>query len=414
MGWFDDDDEDEEDSGRPSNASAFQIRNGDGNGDDGGGDNDGEEEEEDPLDAYMKSLDATSTTSEKKSSNGGGAGGRLDHDAEDEATFHWEIPSFYNSRSRNAKDLVDVGGSRLLSTGADFDDLDNNNNDDDQDAGTDGGSAMERFKYQAREARSAMSSTFVRAGGGGGGNAAGKKAHAHDDGNDYGGGNDDDDEPLNSMQQLQQQRHQMLHQEVDPLERVDHRQMKYPPFRRQFYAPPNTESGHAWRREHDVVCTPGNFDPILGFGELVESPCINQGNDKIDGNYNTGVFPPELLRTIAQSGYDSPTLVQSQTLPVALSGNDALITASTGSGKTLAYLWPMVVHILDQPSINPGVDGPIGIILTPTRELAKQVHRYAQTFVECVGGYAVEVSGGTRGTWELIKELKKGDDVGFG
>ena len=85
--------------------------------------------------------------------------------------------------------------------------------------------------------------------------------------------------------------------------------------------------------------------------------------------------------------------------------------AATGSGKTLAFIWPMVVHINDQPHIVPGVDGPIGVVLTPTRELAKQVYKYAKTFIECIGGKAIEVAGGNKGTWELTKELKKGCEI---
>jgi superfamily II DNA/RNA helicase len=53
--------------------------------------------------------------------------------------------------------------------------------------------------------------------------------------------------------------------------------------------------------------------------------------------------------------------------------------ASTGSGKTLAYLWPMIVHILDQPQMQLG-DGPIGLVLAPTRELAAQIHSEAKKF----------------------------------
>ena len=71
----------------------------------------------------------------------------------------------------------------------------------------------------------------------------------------------------------------------------------------------------------------------------------------------------------------------------------------------------MVVHINDQPHIVPGVDGPIGVVLTPTRELAKQVFKYAKTFIECIGGKAIEVAGGNKGTWELTKELKKGCEI---
>lgn len=49
--------------------------------------------------------------------------------------------------------------------------------------------------------------------------------------------------------------------------------------------------------------------------------------------------------------------------------------ARTGSGKTAAYLWPLLVHIMDQKELKEG-DGPIGLILAPTRELAQQVKIY--------------------------------------
>lgn len=47
--------------------------------------------------------------------------------------------------------------------------------------------------------------------------------------------------------------------------------------------------------------------------------------------------------------------------------------AKTGSGKTLAFIWPMLVHIMDQPELKDG-DGPVGLILAPTRELSQQVN----------------------------------------
>lgn len=46
--------------------------------------------------------------------------------------------------------------------------------------------------------------------------------------------------------------------------------------------------------------------------------------------------------------------------------------AKTGSGKTAAFIWPMLVHIMDQKELEPG-DGPIAVIVCPTRELCQQV-----------------------------------------
>jgi ATP-dependent RNA helicase DDX42 len=56
-----------------------------------------------------------------------------------------------------------------------------------------------------------------------------------------------------------------------------------------------------------------------------------------------------------------------------LSGRDIIGIAKTGSGKTAAFLWPALVHIMDQKELQPG-DGPIVLILAPTRELAQQVN----------------------------------------
>ena len=53
--------------------------------------------------------------------------------------------------------------------------------------------------------------------------------------------------------------------------------------------------------------------------------------------------------------------------------------ARTGSGKTAAYLWPMIPHIMDQEELQPG-DGPIGVVLAPTRELCIQIHQECRKF----------------------------------
>ncbi|KAL7544287.1 hypothetical protein ACHAWF_007671 [Thalassiosira exigua] len=381
MGLFDEDSDDSGD-GRallPSSSSAVAAAGG------GGGVVGDYEEEEDPLDAYMRSLDAAAPPPPPSSPTGSpssGGGGRLDVDAEDEATSHWEV-------KRPKSGDGGGGGARLLP----------------KRGGGDASSAA-RGSSQGlgeREARSALSSTFVRAG-------AGKKDGKRSTGGTD-GGDDDDDDGFGDLERAEKRRRDMMHQEVDPLARVDHAGIRYGSFRRAFYAPEDTAEGMAWRTEHDVTCAPGGYDPILGFGELGGH---GGGHGNGNGSDDRAVFPEELVRAIARSGYDSPTLVQSQTLPVALSGADALVTAATGSGKTLAYIWPMIVHINDQPHIVPGTDGPIGLVLTPTRELAKQVHKYAKTFVECIGGHAVEVSGGNRGTWELTKELKKGCEIVVG
>lgn len=59
-------------------------------------------------------------------------------------------------------------------------------------------------------------------------------------------------------------------------------------------------------------------------------------------------------------------------MPIALSGRDMIGIAKTGSGKTAAFIWPMLVHIMDQKELETG-EGPIAVIVCPTRELCQQV-----------------------------------------
>ena len=79
--------------------------------------------------------------------------------------------------------------------------------------------------------------------------------------------------------------------------------------------------------------------------------------------------------TIRQ-GFVKPTAIQCQAIPTALSGRDIIGLAKTGSGKTAAFVWPLIVHVMAQEELAHG-QGPIGIICSPTRELAQQI--YAET-----------------------------------
>ena len=83
-------------------------------------------------------------------------------------------------------------------------------------------------------------------------------------------------------------------------------------------------------------------------------------------------FPQYVLTEVKAQGFDRPTSIQSQGWPMALSGRDVVGIAETGSGKTLTYCLPAIVHINAQPLLAPG-DGPIVLVLAPTRELAVQI-----------------------------------------
>lgn len=92
-----------------------------------------------------------------------------------------------------------------------------------------------------------------------------------------------------------------------------------------------------------------------------------------------------------------------------MSGRDLIGIAKTGSGKTLAFLLPMFRHILDQPPLEE-TDGPIAVIMTPTRELCMQIGKDIKKFTKSLNLHAVCVYGGT-GISEQIAELKRGAEI---
>ncbi|XP_075792792.1 putative ATP-dependent RNA helicase DDX59 [Pelodiscus sinensis] len=83
-------------------------------------------------------------------------------------------------------------------------------------------------------------------------------------------------------------------------------------------------------------------------------------------------FPETLNYNLKNSGYEVPTPIQMQMIPVGLLGRDIVASANTGSGKTAAFLLPVIVKALEETKT------PSALILTPTRELAIQIERQAK------------------------------------
>uniref|UniRef100_A0A3B3DV06 RNA helicase n=1 Tax=Oryzias melastigma TaxID=30732 RepID=A0A3B3DV06_ORYME len=87
-------------------------------------------------------------------------------------------------------------------------------------------------------------------------------------------------------------------------------------------------------------------------------------------------FPLTLSDNLKKAGYEAPTPIQMQMVPVGLTGRDVIASADTGSGKTVAFLLPVIVRAMESPTICP-----VALILTPTRELAIQIERQAKELV---------------------------------
>ncbi|KAH7550517.1 hypothetical protein JRO89_XS13G0206400 [Xanthoceras sorbifolium] len=120
-------------------------------------------------------------------------------------------------------------------------------------------------------------------------------------------------------------------------------------------------------------------------------------------------FPGYCLEVIAKLGFVEPTPIQAQGWPMALKGRDLVGIAETGSGKTLAYLLPAVVHVSAQPRLVQG-EGPIVLVLAPTRELAVQIQEEALKFGSRASIRTTCVYGGAP-KGPQIRDLQRGVEI---
>lgn len=185
---------------------------------------------------------------------------------------------------------------------------------------------------------------------------------------------------------------------VEPLPFLDHAKIDYEDFARDFYDEPAelaalpTAAVQA-RRAALGLHVVGSGDvpgPVDSFAQCFASDAL-------------------LMAQIKKAGYAAPTGIQAQVLPCVLSGRDVMGLAKTGSGKTAAYVLPLVVHCMDQRELAKG-EGPIALLLAPTRELAEQVHRECLRFCKPFGMAAVAAFGGLS-KHPQFKQLRKGAEV---
>lgn len=115
-----------------------------------------------------------------------------------------------------------------------------------------------------------------------------------------------------------------------------------------------------FRKEHEMIIQ----------GENVPKPITHFAHAN---------FSPAIAKKLSEQGFDKPTPIQAQGWPMALSGKNMVGIAQTGSGKTISYLLPALTHILSQPPLQNG-DGPIALVLAPTRELAVQIQEVARLY----------------------------------
>ncbi|XP_041959012.1 probable ATP-dependent RNA helicase DDX17 isoform X2 [Alosa sapidissima] len=126
-------------------------------------------------------------------------------------------------------------------------------------------------------------------------------------------------------------------------------------------------------------------------------------------HFHQAQFPQYVMDVLLHQNFKEPTPIQAQGFPLALSGRDMVGIAQTGSGKTLAYLLPAIVHINHQPYLERG-DGPICLVLAPTRELAQQVQQVAYEYGKSSRIKSTCVYGGAP-KGPQIRDLERGTEI---
>jgi len=183
---------------------------------------------------------------------------------------------------------------------------------------------------------------------------------------------------------------------IIPLPAVDHSEIDYPAFEKNFYIQHEEISKLTAHEVQDLRRKLG----VKVSGALPVRPSISFAHFSFD---------EQLMGAIRKLEYTQPTPIQCQAIPVALSGRDIIGIAKTGSGKTAAFLWPALVHIMDQPELEPG-DGPIALICAPTRELCQQIFVEARRFGKVYNIHVVAVFGGGN-KYEQSKALQEGAEI---
>jgi ATP-dependent RNA helicase RhlE len=119
-----------------------------------------------------------------------------------------------------------------------------------------------------------------------------------------------------------------------------------------------------------------------------------------------------LLRAVEEYGYTTPTPIQTQAIPVVMSGADLLGGAQTGTGKTAGFTLPTLHRLMEKPAVRDARGRlPIrALILTPTRELAAQVEESVRTYGKHTKLTSMVMFGGV-GMQPQIDKLRKGVDI---
>eukprot|EP00347_Sterkiella_histriomuscorum_P016169 403354220 len=167
----------------------------------------------------------------------------------------------------------------------------------------------------------------------------------------------------------------------DKLARIDWSKEELKPFKKDFL------------EEHADITAKSEVE----IKKFLDEHCITVKGTNVPrplATFEEANFPKHIMDTLKTcEGFVKPTPIQSQGWSVALSGRDMIGIAETGSGKTLSFLLPALVHVYAQEVPKRG-DGPIALVLAPTRELAMQIETQCRKFAQACKIQSLAIYGG--------------------
>ena len=166
--------------------------------------------------------------------------------------------------------------------------------------------------------------------------------------------------------------------------------------------PSSRETPQSFQEEHGITLSGRleGFDttPAKTFKSIVRTDPVSGEVDEL---------PERVSKFFAQKGYDKPTPIQAQSLPLTLAGRDVIAVAQTGSGKTMGFLVPLMWDATTRassgaPAPRPGRRyqmvpvAPAAVVMAPTRELAQQIEKEAKDLGRAFGCSTMCVYGGQK------------------
>ena len=141
--------------------------------------------------------------------------------------------------------------------------------------------------------------------------------------------------------------------------------------------------------------------------ETAEPAAEEEAKEEPENGFETLGLPDQVIEAVKRVGFEQPSPIQAQTIPLLMEGRDVVGLAQTGTGKTAAFALPVLSQI------DPKQRHPQALVLAPTRELALQVSDSFQSFADHLGGvnvlpiyggqaYGIQLSGLRRGAQVIV------------